>query len=86
MRKLSVVFVLLAAVSPALAQPSASFTVTEQDAANLRAYLNRQPYEFSAPLMQWLENAIAKARAEAAAKAVNDARSGAKPPPSDHPN
>jgi len=54
-----------------LAEPSqfVPFVIDEGNANELRNYLNQQPYMFAAPLVRWLDNSIAKARAESAAKA-----------------
>lgn len=71
--RLSVIALTLAA-SPALAQPAPAFTpftVSQQDAAQLRSYLDDQPMKFSLPVLQWLiglENKAAeKAKADAKA-------------------
>ena len=56
---LIVAFVIATAI-PAMAQQQAPqkfvpFTVEEQDARNLRAFLDEQPMKMSLPILQWME-------------------------------
>jgi hypothetical protein len=52
------------AQQPALSPPFAPFQVDEKSYTDLLAYLRQQPYMFSAPVIQWLEQAAARAREE----------------------
>ena len=78
--RLAIVFLsLLSAISVAQAQQPAPpqfvpFTVNEQDARDLRKFLDEQPMKFGLPVLQWIEAkeqqailAIEKDKAEKAA-------------------
>ncbi len=66
MKYMAFVFALL--TTPVFAQSAfVPLTVTEQDAKNLRQYLDEQPMKFSLPILQWidaLEQRAVKAEAE----------------------
>lgn len=80
MKCLSVAFVASVIASAALAQaPTPTpvsqkfvpFVVEEQDARQLRAFLDEQPMKLGLPILQWMEGLEQKALAkEAAAKAA----------------
>ena len=57
------------------------FTIEEQDAKNLRAYLDDQPLKLGLPILQWLEMLENRAKATAEAKAAEEAKVAAKPRP-----
>ncbi len=86
MRVLCVICVMALSVVVAQAQqPSpptppkfVPFTIEEQDAKNLRAYLDDQPLKLGLPILQWLEMLENRAKATAEAKAAEEAKAKAK--------
>lgn len=71
-RYIAYVFAFTIITTAALAQSIfVPLTVTEQDAKNLRQYLDEQPMKFSLPILQWidaLEQRAVKDKAEAEKK------------------
>jgi len=62
------------------AQPFVPFTVDEATYKNLQSYLGEQPAKFATPLLNWLNNAEAKAISDkAAAEKVFETQKPAEP-------
>ena len=66
---------------PAFAQPAqrppeppsyVPFTIYEEDANKLRAYLDEQPMKFSLPILQWVQELEQRAVIEANAKKAQE--------------
>ena len=68
MRILFFVLLMIGSASAQQPAPYVPFTVDERTYNSLIAYLRQQPYMFAAPLMRWLEESQAAARASEAAE------------------
>lgn len=71
---LSVVVARAQQPSPPTPPKFVPFTIEEQDAKNLRAYLDDQPLKLGLPILQWLEMLENRAKATAEAKAAEEAK------------
>ena len=77
---IAISLLLLTAAIAQQAQPFVPFTVDEATYKSLQSYLGEQPAKFATPLVNWLNNAEAKAISDkAAAEKVFETQKSAEP-------